>query len=94
MESIIKRIEELEYSINGSELDNVTIRRQLSELAAIVNDLAYKVTNKSLTSICPQGWKTPEQIANYFSAFEDGFDKEHFKISLANAIKSLICNVC
>lgn len=35
-------------------------------------------------------WKSSEQIADYFSKFEDGFNKENFKFALTNTIKSLV----
>lgn len=38
-------------------------------------------------------WESPEQIANYFSEFENGFNKENFKTNLTQAIKDLIYQV-
>lgn len=35
-------------------------------------------------------WKNSKEIAEYFSQFDGGFNKEHFKINLEKAIDSLV----
>ena len=38
----------------------------------------------------PLLWNSSEEVANYFCEFENGFNKEHFKTLLLNAINDLI----
>lgn len=46
MDEIIKHLEDLEYRINGSDLDLEIIRDQLGVLVSIVGDIAIKISNR------------------------------------------------